>query len=136
MLGHFTGDGRTFFRHISRPFSRPVFRVNLGDTQTDKHTNCSLYSKTTFIRFCFFSYVILLNLRSRTGRSGSSRWTGTAGPTTSLGCYSLRRSCNLSVVRRLNVESSKYVSTVEPPNYTQSGSITFRRVGFSICVHR
>ena len=28
--------------------------------------------------------------------------------TTSLGCYSLRRSCNLSVVRWLNVESPKY----------------------------
>ena len=28
--------------------------------------------------------------------------------TTSLGCYSLKRSCNLSVVRWLNVESSNY----------------------------
>ena len=32
----FHGRGRTFFRHISRPFSRPVFRVNLWDGQANK----------------------------------------------------------------------------------------------------
>ena len=48
----FHGRGRTFFRHISRPFIRPFFGANFGVKQTD--TLIAPYSKTTFISFCFF----------------------------------------------------------------------------------
>ena len=34
----FMGGGRSFFRHISIPFSRPVFRAFEGDTDTSRQT--------------------------------------------------------------------------------------------------
>ena len=84
-----------FFSFYFRTF---FFRVNFGDRQithvhlcgdnkktnkqANKQTNTLVLpiEKTTFIGFCFFTCVFLWHLRSRTGRSGSSRWTGTAGP--------------------------------------------------------
>ena len=83
------GRGRTFFRHISRFFSRPSFGANLGDGQTDRQTSKLIapYVQNNVHQFLFFfvrnSFESTIK---RPSRAGSTLQCDRRGPVANIIC--------------------------------------------------